>query len=72
VVYRESKTNRLSLGTIELSTLQVSGVFTNVIEQDGKPIYIQTTGKQLASREKELVGHGTANHAEGFGSPIGN
>jgi hypothetical protein len=23
----------------------------------------------LASREKELVGHGTANHAEGFGSP---
>jgi phenylalanine-4-hydroxylase len=62
-----------ALGTIELSTgLRISGVFTNVIEQDGKPIYIQTTGKTaLASREKELVGHGTANHAEGFGSPIG-
>lgn len=62
-----------ALGTIELSTgLQVSGVFTNVIEQDGKPIYIQTIGKTaLASREKELVGHGTLNHADGFGSPIG-
>ena len=62
-----------ALGTIELSTgLQISGVFTNVIEQDGKPVYIQTTGKTaLSYREKELVGHGTANHATGFGSPIG-
>jgi phenylalanine-4-hydroxylase len=65
--------NSGALGTIELSTgLQISGVFTNVIDQEGKPIYIQTTGKTaLASREKELVGHGTINHAEGFGSPIG-
>jgi phenylalanine-4-hydroxylase len=62
-----------ALGTIELSTgLQVSGVFTNVIEEDGKPVYIQATGKTaLAYREKELVGHGTAYHAEGFGSPVG-
>lgn len=62
-----------ALGTIELSTgLQVSGVFTNVIEHEGKPIYIQTTGKTaLSYREKELVGHGTQTHAEGFGSPIG-
>jgi phenylalanine-4-hydroxylase len=62
-----------ALGTIELSTgLQVSGVFTNVIAQDGKPIYIQTTGKTaLAYREKELVGHGTLTHPDGFGSPIG-
>jgi phenylalanine-4-hydroxylase len=37
-----------------LSTgLQVSGVFTNVIAHEGKPIYIQTKGKTaLASREK--------------------
>ncbi len=65
--------NSNALGTVELSTgLQISGVFTNVIEHDGKPIYIQTTGKTaLSSREKELVGHGTATHAEGFGSPIG-
>tara|TARA_R110002094_G_scaffold73450_3_gene81373 strand:- start:1777 stop:3315 length:1539 start_codon:yes stop_codon:yes gene_type:complete len=69
----EKLVNSNALGTIELSTgLQISGVFTNVIEHEGKPIYIQTTGKTaLASREKELVGHGTATHAEGFGSPIG-
>jgi len=62
-----------ALGTIELSTgLQVSGVFTNVIEDEGKPVYIQTTGKTaLAYREKELVNHGKEYHSEGFGSPIG-
>ena len=62
-----------ALGTVELSTgLQISGIFTNVIEHEGKPIYLQTTGKTaLANREKELVGHGTAAHLEGFGSPIG-
>lgn len=62
-----------SLGTIELSTgLQISGVFTNVIEHNGKSIYVQTTGKTaLSYREKELVGHGTEYHAEGFGSPLG-
>lgn len=65
--------NSKALGTIELSTgLQISGVFSNVIEFDGKPVYIQTTGKTaLANREKELVGHGTNYHAAGFGSPIG-
>ncbi|RKS25708.1 phenylalanine-4-hydroxylase [Flavobacterium endophyticum] len=62
-----------ALGTIELSTgIQISGVFTNVIESDGKPVYVQTTGKTaLSYREKELVGHSTSYHTEGFGSPIG-
>ena len=62
-----------ALGTVELSTgLQISGIFNNVIEHEGKPVYIQTTGKTaLSYREKELVGHGTEYHAEGFGSPIG-
>ena len=62
-----------SLGTIELSTgIQVSGVFTNVIQDNNKPVYIQTTGKTaLSYREKELVGHGTIYHSEGFGCPIG-
>ncbi|WP_338647480.1 aromatic amino acid hydroxylase [Flavobacterium sp. KS-LB2] len=62
-----------ALGTIELSTgIQISGVFSSVIAHEGKPIYIQTTGKTaLAYREKELVGHGTLTHPEGFGSPIG-
>lgn len=62
-----------ALGTIELSTgLQISGIFTNVIENNGKPVYIQSTGKTaLSYREKELVNHGTSYHSEGFGSPIG-
>ena len=62
-----------ALGSIELSTgLQISGVFTDVIEHNGKPIYIQTSSETaLAYREKELVGHGTKTHKTGFGSPIG-
>ncbi len=62
-----------ALGTIELSTgIQASGIFTEIIEHDGKPIYFQTNGKTaLSYREKELVGHGTHTHRKGFGSPIG-
>ncbi|GAB2765407.1 aromatic amino acid hydroxylase [Salinimicrobium soli] len=65
--------NSKNIGSIELSTgLQVSGNFTRVIEHEGKPVFFQTTGKTaLASREKELVGHGTENHPDGFGSPVG-
>ena len=65
--------NSKNLGTIELSTgLQISGRFSNVIELDNKPIYIQTIGETaLANRDKELIGHGVAYHGEGFGSPIG-
>ncbi|WNH12779.1 aromatic amino acid hydroxylase [Thalassobellus suaedae] len=62
-----------NIGTIELSTgIQISGKFSNVISHQNKPIYIQTIGKTaLASRDKELIGHGTNNHSDGFGSPIG-
>jgi phenylalanine-4-hydroxylase len=62
-----------ALGTIELSTgLQISGVFSKVISNEGKPVYVQTTGETaLAYRNKELVGHGINYHAHGFGSPIG-
>ena len=62
-----------NLGTIELSTgIQISGHFNNVIEFEGRSIYIQTTGPTaLANRDKELIGHGVEYHAEGFGSPIG-
>ncbi|WP_289024606.1 aromatic amino acid hydroxylase [uncultured Salegentibacter sp.] len=65
--------NSKNLGSIELSTgLQISGDFSKVIEHEGKPIYIQTSGKTaLSHREKELVGHGVKNHPNGFGSPIG-
>ncbi|WP_431129093.1 aromatic amino acid hydroxylase [Flagellimonas flava] len=62
-----------ALGTLELSTgLQISGTFSEVMEHNGKPIYIKTNGPTaLAYRDKELVGHSTLDHADGFGSPIG-
>lgn len=65
--------NSGNLGTIELSTgIQISGKFTRVIEFESRPVYFQTTGPTaLASREKELVGHGTKTHTDGFGSPVG-
>ena len=60
-------------GTIELSTgLQVSGLFTQCIEDKGKPIYLQTQGPTaLAYQNSELIGQGVAQHPDGFGSPIG-
>jgi phenylalanine-4-hydroxylase len=65
--------NSNALGIIELSTgIQISGVFSKVIEHEGQAIYVQTTGQTaLSSRDKELVGHGVKTHADGFGSPIG-
>lgn len=63
-----------NLGTIEYNTgIQVSGVFTNVItDSHDNPIYIQTTGPTaLSYHEKELIGHGTNVHTDGFGSPVG-
>lgn len=62
-----------ALGTIELSTgIQISAIFTSVIEENGHPVYVQTSDKTaLSYREKELVGHGTNSHEHGFGSPIG-
>ncbi|HMC00764.1 MAG TPA: aromatic amino acid hydroxylase [Flavobacteriaceae bacterium] len=62
-----------ALGTIEFSTgLQVSGVFTKVLEHNNEPIYIQTSGPTaLAYRGKEIIGHGTHYHKHGFGTPVG-
>lgn len=63
-----------SLGTIELSTgIQISGVFTNVIQdKNNKVAYFQTSGETaLSNRDKELIGHGKSHHANGFGSPVG-
>jgi phenylalanine-4-hydroxylase len=61
------------LGTAELSTgIQISGIFTRVINSKKKPIYIQTTGPTaLSSKGKELISHSKEYHSEGFGSPIG-
>lgn len=61
------------MGTAELSTgIQISGVFTRVIAFEGAPIYLQTQGPTaLASQGRELIGHGTHQHPDGFGSPVG-
>ncbi|MBE7648264.1 aromatic amino acid hydroxylase [Tenacibaculum finnmarkense] len=70
----EKLINSKNLGTVELSTgIQISGIFSNVIEdKKGEIAYIQTTGNTaLSNRDKELIGHGISYHAEGFGSPVG-
>ena len=61
------------MGTVELSTgIQISGVFTRAIDYEGAPIYLQTLGPTaLASQGRELIGHGTHQHRDGFGSPVG-
>jgi phenylalanine-4-hydroxylase len=54
------------------SGLQVSGMYSEVLYEDDKPIYIKTSGKSSLSYEnKELVGHGIEYHKDGFGSPVG-
>ncbi|MGV6845311.1 MAG: aromatic amino acid hydroxylase [Lutibacter sp.] len=66
--------NSKNLGAITLSTgVQVSGVFTKVIaDENDKVAYFQTQGPTAISiHEKELIGHGTNYHKEGFGSPVG-
>jgi phenylalanine-4-hydroxylase len=63
-----------SLGTIELSTgLQISGVFSRMIKnEDNDVVFFKTEGASaLSFREKELIGHGTQTHSQGFLSPIG-
>ena len=62
------------IGTIELSTgLQISGVFTKMIQNDdNEVVYFETEGETaLAYREKEMIGHGVSRHTNGFRSPLG-
>ena len=56
------------------SGLQVSGVFTQVLEgPESSVAYIKTTGPTaLSFNHKQLHGHGKNYHADGFGSPVGN
>ena len=54
------------------SGLQVSGVIKDVIEKDGKPVYISTQGAtNLNFESKELPGHSKTFHSEGYGSAAG-
>jgi phenylalanine-4-hydroxylase len=56
------------------SGLQVSGVFTQVLEGPASSVaYIKTAGPTaLSFNHKQLIGHGKNYHADGFGSPVGN
>ena len=59
--------------TVEYSSeLQVSGIFNNVISDNGQIVYLSTTSPTaLAWQNKELVGHDKSYHAHGFSSPVG-
>ena len=62
------------VGSIELNTgLQVSGKFSrSILNEDNEVIFFKTEGPTaLAFREKELIGHGTNYHKNGFSSPLG-
>ncbi|WP_031426119.1 aromatic amino acid hydroxylase [Flavimarina sp. Hel_I_48] len=65
--------NSKGLGTIELSTgLQISGHFSEMIVTGDRVAYLQTEGPTaLSYREKELVGHSTKKHANGYGTVLG-
>ncbi|ANH60023.1 aromatic amino acid hydroxylase [Dokdonia donghaensis] len=62
------------IGTLELNTgLQVSGIFTEMIQNDdNEVVYFATQGETaLSYREKELIGHGVNRYKNGFSSPLG-
>ena len=59
--------------TVDYSSgLQVSGIFNNVITDNGQIVYLSTSSPTaLAWQNKELVGHDKSYHAHGFSSPVG-
>ena len=62
-----------STGTMVYSSgLQVSGTLTQVLEKNGEPVYLKTTGPTtLNYADRELHGHDKNYHSHGFGSPVG-
>ena len=59
--------------TVEYSSrLQVSGIFNNVIADNGQFVYVSTSSPTAhAWQNIELVGHDRSYHAHGFSSPVG-
>lgn len=54
------------------SGLQVSGTFTEVLEKNGEPVFVRTTGPtNLNLKDKELPGQDRNYHQHGFSSPVG-
>jgi phenylalanine-4-hydroxylase len=62
-----------TINTVQINSgLQISGKLKDFSLADSEPAYIQFEGpSQLCIANKELPGHGTKYHAQGFGSPIG-
>lgn len=64
-----------SVCTAEYDTgVQVSGKFSAVkVDAVGNATYLQTAGPtQLAYKSRQIFGHSTEAHRDGFGSPIGH
>lgn len=54
------------------SGLQVSGLFTEVLHENGVPVFLRTTGpSMLAINDEHLEGFGKEKLVRGFASPIG-
>lgn len=63
-----------SVNTVELdSGIQISGVLKNYLtDSNGQPVYLQFSGPtQLSHAYRQLPGHGTEYHHEGYGTPVG-
>ena len=62
-----------SIATCDYSSgLQVSGIFTSLIERHGQVVFLKTTGPtSLCFENKQLEGHGKNYHHHGFSSPVG-
>ena len=53
--------------------LQITGKFSDVISNDGTPIYLQLSGPvQLSYNNIEINGHGGDYHSDGYGTVIGD
>jgi phenylalanine-4-hydroxylase len=63
-----------NVSTVEFSSgIQVSGVLTRIETDDqGEVTYLKFKGPSaIASQYRQIPGHGTDYHTEGFGSPVG-
>ncbi len=65
--------NSGAIATLEYSGgLQVAGVLENFIENSNELVFLKFSGPcQLASKNKQLAGHGKEFHQHGFSSPVG-
>lgn len=62
-----------STATCQLDTgVQISGTFTKVIEQNGKPIFLKTSGPtSINIDDKQIRYQGTFHHKEGYSTIVG-